>query len=84
MTSRWTLLKVAVRELLAPLIISQAGVTPVTPPAGSSGGSPDLSGVLWLLMKGKKKKKPKLDFLRLLKIHKALGNLDLFLSLTGN
>ena len=77
--------RVQVRELLAPLIISQAGVTPPPPPpTPTSSGipSPDLSGVLWLLMK-KKPKKPKLDFLRLLKIHKALGTLDLFLSMKG-
>jgi hypothetical protein len=65
--------KVAVRELLAPLIIAQ------NQPTGGSVGV-DLATVLWLLTRGKKRKKPKLDFLRLLKIHKALGTLDWFLA----
>ncbi len=78
--------KVSVRELLAPLIISQSGVTPPPPPlpsvdSGSPG--PDLSGVLWLLLRKSKKKKPKIGLAKLLQIHKVLGTLDLFLKLRG-
>jgi hypothetical protein len=71
------MLREPVRELLAPLIISQN--TPGAVSAGVGGG-PELGYVLWLLFGRKKKvkRKPSLDLLKFLQVIRSLRALGAF------